>query len=214
MRKLLAMCAVAIMSIALAFTTDARGFGVKAGMNLTSLDFKAGLPPTLGYSAGVTWQLDLPLGFAIQPDLLYNVKASRLSDINSEVLGLGYLELPVNIQWGLRFAQKNIRVFAQASPFLGYAVTQSGDLDAIRAVNTQIDGALSSDGADKWTSINRFSYGAGLGLGVQLWRLQVTAQYTWNLGKLADIRDTSLSDFNDKNFGGCVVSVALLFGKE
>ena len=58
MRKLLAMCAVAIMSIALAFTTDARGFGVKAGMNLTSLDFNAGLPPTLGYSAGVTWQLD------------------------------------------------------------------------------------------------------------------------------------------------------------
>ena len=67
---------------------------------------------------------------------------------------------------------------------------------------------------DKWTDINRFSYGAGLGVGIQLWALQVTAQYTWNFGQLANFRDTSLSDFNDKNFGGYVITAALMFGKK
>ena len=200
MRKLIALCSVAIVSMALALTADAGRFGIKAGTNVTSMDFKAGMPPVLGYSAGITWQWNLPMGFAIQPDLLYHVKASRLSEINEEAFGLGYVELPVNIQWGLRFADKNLRLFAQASPFVGYAVTQTGTVDR--------------SGMDKWTDINRFSYGAGLGVGIQLWALQVTAQYTWNLGQLANFRDTSLSDFNDKNFGGYVITAALMFGKK
>ena len=200
MRKLIALCSVAIVSMALALTADAGRFGIKAGTNVTSMDFKGGMPPVLGYSAGITWQWNLPMGFAIQPDLLYHVKASRLSEINQEAFGLGYVELPVNIQWGLRFADKNLRLFAQASPFVGYAVTQTGTVDR--------------SGMDKWTDINRFSYGAGLGVGIQLWALQVTAQYTWNLGQLADFRDTSLSDFNDKNFGGYVITAALMFGKK
>jgi hypothetical protein len=214
MRKLIAICVVTVLSLVLASTADAGRFGVKAGTNVTSMDFKAGFPPVLGYSAGLTWQWNLPLGFAIQPDLLYHVKASRLSEINSETFGLGYVELPVNIQWGLNFAQQNIRVFAQASPFIGYAVTQSGDADPFRTGNGQVDEVLSSSGLDKWTNINRFSYGAGLGLGVQLWRLQITAQYTWNLGQLINIAETSLSDFNDKNFGGYVISVALMLCKK
>jgi opacity protein-like surface antigen len=200
MRKLIAMCAIAIVSMTLAQTADAGRFGIKAGTNVTSMDFKAGMPPVLGYSAGITWQWNLPLGFAIQPDLLYHVKASQLSEINQQTFGLGYVELPVNIQWGLRFAQKNVRVFAQASPFIGYAVTQTGTVDR--------------SGMDKWTDINRFSYGAGLGVGIQLWALQVTAQYTWNLGKLSNVKNTSISDFNDKNFGGYVITAALMFGKK
>ena len=214
MRKLIAMCAVAIVSMTLAQTADAGRFGIKAGTNVTSMDFKAGIPPVLGYSAGITWQWNLPLGFAIQPDLLYHVKASQLSEINQQTFGLGYVELPVNIQWGLRFAQKNVRVFAQASPFIGYAVTQTGDIDPIRTGNGLVDGMLESSGVDKWTNINRFSYGAGIGVGVQLWILQVTAQYTWNLGKLSNVKNTSISDFNDKNFGGYVITAALMFGKK
>jgi hypothetical protein len=214
MRKLFAICVVAVLSLIFASTADAGRFGVKAGTNVTSVDFRAGIPPVLGYSAGLTWQWNLPLGFAIQPDLLYHVKASSLSEINSETFGLGYVELPVNIQWGLRFAQQNVRLFAQASPFIGYAVTQSGDIDSVKTGNGLVDGVLSSSGLDKWANINRFSYGAGLCLGIQLWALQITAQYTWNLGQLVNIKDTHLSDFNDKNFGGYVISVALMLGKK
>lgn len=202
MRKLFAICAVVAVFMSFAQKAEAGRFGIKAGTNVTSLDFKTGIPPTLGYAAGITWQWDLPLGFALQPDLLYHVKASRLSEIDTRAIGLGYVELPVNIQWGLRFAEKNLRLFAQASPFVGYAVTQTGD------AFTQ------TSGLDKWTNINRFSCGAGLGLGIQLWALQVTAQYNWNFGKLANYKDLSISDFNDANFSGYTVAVALMFGKK
>ena len=214
MKKLTALCVIACVFMALAQTADARRFGVKAGANVTSLDFNAGMPPTLGYSAGITWQWDLPLGFAIQPDLLYHVKATSLSEITRETFGLGYVELPVNLQWGIRVAQKNLRIFAQASPFIGYAVAQTGSVESINTGNTYVDEFIRSQGVDKWANINRFSYGAGLGLGVQLWALQVTAQYNWNLGKLVDIRNTTLADFNDKNFGGYTITVAVMLDRK
>lgn len=198
MKKLIVICVVAIMSMTLAQTASAGRFGIKGGVNLTSMDFKSGVPATLGYQAGITWQWNLPLGFAIQPDLLYHVKASRFDEINEETFGLGYIELPINLQWGLRFVDRNVRIFAQASPFIGYAVSQIGEI-------------MQGEG-DKWYGVNRFSYGAGLGVGVQLWALQVTAQYNWNLGSLANVENFTFGQLNDANFGGATISIALMFG--
>ena len=66
--------------------------------------------------------------------------------------------------------------------------------------------------AGTWDNVNRFSYGCGLGVGVQLWALQVTAQYVWNFGSLTNISDVSVESFNDTNFGGYNVTLALMFG--
>ena len=206
MRKLVVFFVAVAISLTFAQKADAGRFGIKAGANVTSLDFKNGIPPTLGYAAGITWQWNLPVGFAIQPDLLYHVTANTLSEINTDVLRLGYLELPLNIQWGLRFAQENVRLFAQASPFVGYAV------NAKNLSNAVIESGSQSSGIDKWTNINRFSYGAGLGVGLQLWFLQVTAQYNWNFGSLSNIKDASFSDFNKTNSNGYTLAVALMFG--
>lgn len=214
MKKLIALCSVMMLACMFSHTSDARMFGVKAGANVTSLNFDAGMPPTMGYMAGITWQFDLPLGFAIQPDLLYHVKASRLSEITEETFGLGYIELPVNVQWGLNLANRKLRVFAQASPFIGYAVTQTGSVNPYRTGNGVVDSMLESSGLDKWTNINRFSYGAGFGFGAQLWGLQLTAQYIWNFGKLSTLKDLSISKFNDSNFGGYNVTLAVMFGKK
>lgn len=212
MKKFFILSLIFLSSMFFAQTANAGRFGVKAGVNVSSLNFKNGLPGALGYSAGITWQWNLPLGFAIQPDLLYHVKATRLSDITKDTFRMGYVELPVNIQWGLRFAQKNVRLFAQASPFVGYAVNQTGGTSTAATGNTAVDGNISSNAGDKWNNINRFSYGAGLGLGVQLWALQVTAMYNWNFGKLSNIKNAAWSDFNEGNFGGCTITLALMFG--
>ena len=199
MRKLFALCCATLMMFATCEFANAKGFGFKAGVTVSSLDFGNGLPGALGYSAGLTYQIDLPAGFAIQPDLIYNVKATRLQDLNTKQLSMGYVELPINLQWGLRFANRNIRIFGQASPFIGYAVSQAGNLPE-------------GEPAGDWYGINRFSYGAGAGLGVQLWALQLTAQYNWNLGSLSNLQNTKWSDFNDANFGGYVVTLAVMFG--
>jgi len=215
MKKLSVFLTAFILCLAFALEADARRFGAKAGVNLTSLDFKSGTPAALGYSAGVTWQFDLPMGFAIQPDLIYHVKATNLAEVKKS-FGLGYIELPVNVQWGLRFANKNIRIFAQASPFIGYAVSQTGTRPQDNVIYDEDGGILAevSKAADKWLNVNRFSYGAGLGLGVQLWGIQLTAQYCWNFGNITKANTVTWKDFNDRNFGGYAMSLAVMFGKK
>lgn len=209
MKKLISILFVACLALALSSEVDARRFGIKAGVNVNDLNVEnVESVNALGYQAGISWQFDLPLGFAIQPDLMYHVKATRLDQVESQ-LGLGYVELPVNIQWGLRLADRKIRIFAQASPFVGYAVSQTGDADSI--LGDYADELDKLGVNDKWANINRFSYGAGLGAGIQLGFIQLTAQYNWSFGNSLKGENFE-SLFNKSNFNGYTVSLAFMFG--
>lgn len=188
MKRITAIFSVAIVAMILAFPAEAGRFGIKGGMNINSTDFSSAA--AAGYELGVSWQFNLPLWFALQPDVVYSVVGSKVEDIQSN-LGLGYIKVPVNVQWGPRLANGNIRVFAQASPFVGYAVAK--------------------DESREWGSIDRFNYGAGLGAGVQLWCLQLTAQYNWNLGALENFKNTVIEDFDKSRINGATISLALMF---
>lgn len=216
MKKLIATILVLMIASAVATTIDAKRFGIKGGVNVTDLNFENGSTPgALGYQLGLSWQYDLPLGLSIQPDILYHVKATKFEQIESQ-LGLGYVEVPINVQWGLRFANKNIRVFAQASPFVGYAIAQTGNETGESIFGEYKDLAeLVGIETDKWEGINRFSYGAGIGAGLQFGILQVTAQYNWNFGSLIDLKDTDWEaikgQFNESNHSGYTISLGIMF---
>lgn len=216
MKKLIAAIAVLMIVSAAATNVEAKRFGVKGGVNVTDLNFENGRTPgALGYQLGLTWQRDLPLGLSIQPELLYHVKATSFDQIESQ-LGLGYVEVPVNVQWGLRFANKKIRAFAQASPFVGYAIAQTGNETGESIFGEYKDLAdLVGIETDKWDGINRLSYGAGLGAGVQFGILQITAQYNWNFGSILDLKDTDWEQikdkFNEDNHSGYTISLGILF---
>lgn len=215
MKKLIAMFVVAALSIAAATTADAGRFGIKAGVNVTSLDLQSGSTPgALGYSAGLTWQWNLPLWFALQPEVLYKVKATTLEEAQKQ-LSFGSIEVPLNIQWGPRIADKNIRIFAQATPFIGYNISQKAEDIKISTGNSAIDSAIQDKYGDLLNGLNnmnKFTYGAGLGVGVQFFALQVTAQYVWNFGSLTEDAKMTQEMFNDQNFGGYNVTLALMFG--
>lgn len=203
MKKLIALCVVAIVAASLSFNADARRFGVKAGVNVMDLNVEfVESKGVLGYQAGLSWQFDLPLGFAIQPDIMYHVKAAKFEGID-ETLGFGYVEVPLNLQWGLRFADKKVRLFAQASPFVGYAVTQIGNTEDY----------VGGKNGNKWENVNRLAYGAGLGAGLQLGFLQLTATYNWDFGNSLK-GETFESLFNKSNFSGYTISLAIMFGKK
>jgi hypothetical protein len=70
---------------------------------------------------------------------------------------------------------------------------------------------VNTDSIDKWANVNRFSYGAGLGAGVQFGFLQLTAQYNWNFGNSLEGKEFEAL-FNKSNFGGYTVSLAFMFG--
>lgn len=163
------------------------------------------------YHAGATLQIKLPLGFSVQPSLIYNVKGTRLGvaetpDTGAD-LNIGYLELPVSLQWGPDLLL--FRPFLDVTPFVGYGVNN-------KIVNAS--GVMKNS----WdaSGINRWEYGLGLGIGLEIWKFQVIGRYNWNFGSLMDFASDLKTDgvseavtdaFKGANFGGFTLTAAILF---
>ena len=125
------------------------------------------------WHGGFTYKLDLPLGFSLQPSLVYNAKGAKMKgqDFN---IRMSYLELPVSLQWGPDLLV--FRPFLDVTPYIGYAIAKG---DGFKDV--------------EWSNLNKFEYGVGLGAGLDIWKFQVSGRYCWDLG--------TMSDFKGDNFG-------------
>ncbi len=208
---------ISVIALFLVFSVQASAqvkFGVTAGMNFNTAklsDFDVN--SKAGWNAGVTCLLDLPLGFSVQPSLVYNQKGAFLADGISQ--SMGYLELPVSIQWGPDLIA--LRPFLDVTPYVGYGLSNKlkGDFE--------LAGIEAGFESKDWDGKQRFEYGLGLGAGVNVWKLQVIARYCWNLGKLYNgdaiedwdnIKDHLNKDelsTESKNFGGINICVAFFF---
>jgi hypothetical protein len=64
---------------------------------------------------------------------------------------------------------------------------------------------------------NTLDYGIGAGIGVDVWKLQVSARYNWSLGKLYTEQETSLvgqimgKEKGDAKLSGFELSLAIFF---
>ncbi|MBO7622935.1 MAG: PorT family protein [Bacteroidales bacterium] len=166
-------------------------------------------------------------GFGIQPSLLYQMKGTSMENYEklplAEAVGLtkvetkvGYLELPVQLQYGLDLLVMRPYLFAE--PFVGYAVNLNNDAKGMKAVAEQAK-AIKND--FKESNFNRFEYGLGVGAGVDLGSLQLSLKYFWNFGSLAeqdevpngsDITKAITKAIKDKqSFNGISISLAYFF---
>lgn len=175
-------------------------FGVKGGLNFNSYkDISGSVNDTwnnqTGYHFGVLIQTKVPIiGLGLQPELLFVRKGVENPDIPANSFYLDYLQLPINVQVGLDLLL--FRPFIMVSPYISYAIGK-GDM----LVDTE------------WDNLNRLDYGYGLGVGVDIWKLQVTGKYNWSMGKLQDATSTPINGTTLKNakIQGFQLSVALLF---
>lgn len=217
MKRFLTVIALCVMTFWGSHDLKAGDFGIVGGASFTGIK---NISPelTTGYHAGLTYKFHLPYGFAIQPSLLYHMKSSlveeAVADLATFDYKMGYLELPVSFQWGPDLLL--FRPFLDVSPFVGYALNNE------LAVTSPAAQRSSLGYTNKWDGVNRLEYGLGLGGGLEIWKVQVVCRYNWNFGQLFDtsgkaaatadfIGNAKESVFNDKNFGGVTLSVALLF---
>ena len=171
---------------------NAQGIIVKAGFNYTNAssvqDLKSG---KTGWQFGAGFQTESWTGFSLQPELIYKVKGVTLEDATK--VSMNYVELPVNIQWGpdLLIA----RPFIFASPFLGYNIGTKFSKETTLADTIN-------------RNFHRFEYGLGLGLGINVWKLQITGKYNWNFGQITTWSDAQANvkglDPAAKTFEICV----------
>lgn len=216
MKKSLVIMLASVMMMAGALSSVAQSrYGVIGGMTFSTSKFKEiNRASMTQWHAGLTYKLDLPLGFSVQPSLVYHVKGAKLnvpqagdpgqvSDFN---IRMGFVELPVSLQWGPDLLV--FRPFLDVTPYIGYAL------------NNQLSGAGLSSQTNSWTGLNRFEYGLGVGIGLELWRFQVIGRYNWSFGSLADAAEDMQDGFGPyvrqafsaSNFRGITLSLAFLFG--
>lgn len=220
MKKIVFAAAIVAATV---FCTDASAqrynsarVGLMGGFTSSSTSIKNADSKSVSlYHIGVTAEIPLLGGFAIQPALLYQVKGMSADKFNSssisESLGsfetkVGYLEVPVQVQWGLDLLAFRPYVFAE--PFVGFRVGQN--------TKGEVAGTLKDD-------LKKVEYGLGLGAGVDVWRLQLSVKYFWNFGKIYDkdgnvgpIVDNAKNVIKDavnngNNFNGVMVSAAFFF---
>lgn len=170
------------------------------------------------FHAGIAYKVKLPLGFAIQPALTYEMKGANLDQVKSINEGLsslstkaGYIQLGAGIQWGIDLLVA--RPFLLVQPFFGYQVTGSEKLTA--------DGSVSISSIDDVfkTAKNKLEYGFELGGGVEVVKhIQVSVVWFKNLGylydgdKITDVSAAVIGAYKDtKNYSGIKVSVGIFF---
>ncbi len=184
-------------------------FGVKAGVNFSTVNLeKKDYKDNLGYQAGIALQYDLPSWLSVDSGLLFHIKGVEDTEYG-RTQGLGYIEVPLNLQFGPKFYNDNIRVFVQAGPYLGYAISK--DIKGKETKNS--DGSKTRESFD-WKNINRFEYGASVGLGVKLFAFQISADYNWNFGSVANASSTVENFpkcFSNANFSGFSLNLAVIF---
>lgn len=180
-------------------------FGIKGGLNFNSLedinlkgvkDFDIG--NSTGFNAGILYKIKIPLvGLAIQPELIYsqtnssiNTEIAGLSNLNGD-LKIGTLMLPVGLQWGIDLVL--FRPFIQAVPYIGYTVNTQ---NKITNLNWDVD---------------KFKYGVGLGAGLDIWKLQISGRYNWDLGDVAEFEWKGVDTFKGGKNKGFELSLAILF---
>ncbi len=198
--KRLIIIAVALLT---AVTASAEGFGIVGGYTSSSLKMQEmSFKSSAGIHAGVAYNLPLGAGFNLQPMLLYNVKGFNWEGSNTDALKeqagkFGYVELPVQLQWGPDLLL--LRPYLLAEPFVGYAVTGSKVINSERA---KVD----------WSNMkSRVEYGVGVGAGVEIYnRVQVSFKYYWNFEDA-----TQWSDITDKvkgkGFSGLLFTAGIFF---
>ena len=161
MKKIIAIVALfASMAIA-----GAQQLGVTGGLTLSKMNGISNPKDTKAvalYSAGVLYKANLGAGFAIQPELLWQVKGANVQENvgaldNLTVSRSNNVELGLGLQWGPDLLA--FRPYLFVEPFLGYSV---GGKESQKLANADFS-------KDKVLEArNKLEYGVGGGIGVEI----------------------------------------------
>ena len=169
-----------IVSAALLFVAadaNAEGFVIKGGLAFQNLNSgvealkNASFKTKLGWTAGIGYQTATWGGFSLQPEVLYRSKSIETVAFDQTLVTTtsSFIELPVNVQWGIDLLM--LRPFVFASPYVGFNIGNK------------------ISGISETITTNKVTGGVGLGLGLEISKLQITAKYNWDFGGVASWYD-------------------------
>jgi hypothetical protein len=173
MKKILLIITVLVLA-GVKLSAQSLGFGVKAGMNFSSLEnnLSSQYSATAGANGfvGGVWGRAGLLGFFVQPELLYTQRKGAFTskaDSSAVINTLSYIDIPVLVGYKFAFVRFN------AGPNFQFLVNASQD-----ASDKARDPNFSKD------NFNASSVGLQAGVGIDLLRLSIDLRYDTNLGSI------------------------------
>lgn len=178
---------------------DFFNLGIRGGLNfsnmtgLKDMGQDGFLKTYTGFNAGLVFNFNLPLGFELNPELLYVQSGFKNDDVTS--YRSGSLRVPINVQWGVNLFDF-IKPYVVVSPYVGAVLFGDG---SIMGMDFKSEDAL-----------NRFQYGIGVGFGLYVWKFQVSFKWNWDLNPI--LKDQTINQvINNRKFNGGELSLAFLF---
>ena len=203
-----------LAALLIGFTASARGgFLVKAGVSNSNMDLNKDVASVIsedvlsgaffknftGYHVGFGYRTGTWSGLRLQPELIYNVRGTRVDDATR--WSMGYIEMPLNLQWGLDLIV--LRPFIQVAPCIGYDfLNNTSSTAAGQALGTVT------------TDANRLEYGLSVGGGLDILNsFQISVNYNWNFGPVAnlDAYQDEVAGIQRRNARCLQVSLAYIF---
>ncbi|MDH6357262.1 porin family protein [Parabacteroides sp. PF5-9] len=196
MKKIIGLVLVAFMALIASPAQAQIRFGVKGGLNISSVHFSSDVleaDNVTGFHIGPMLETTIPLlGIGLDAAILYSQKGMERDQENMKT---DYIDIPVNFKW--KFGIPLVKAYLNAGPYVGFRV--GGD-KIWNVVGNQIEAK---------------SFGAGLnfGLGAEVFNhLQVGLNY--GLGLTNDfssspINASSVIDGKGKNRGWSITAAVL-----
>ena len=193
MKKLILGLAVTASSLAFAQTTATTTsssspvrFGIKAGMNVSSLSKDGALEDQgskIGFNAGVFANIPVASSFSIQPEVLYSQYGDKYDQViagnrYSRARHLDYVAVPVMFQYNVI-----PNLYLEAGPEFGILVS------AKNKFKNETNNDVITESGDYKDDLNSFNLGIGLGAGYYFTdNIGITARYTAGLTDIAKDR--------------------------
>jgi hypothetical protein len=175
---LLVFVLASVTRVALAQDSDnSLRVGIKGGLNVTNLyvDEVDDENPRYGFHIGVYTQLFKSDVFAIQPEILYSTKGTKVEDDDGSAdFNLNYIDIPI-----LAVIKLGDAAEIHVGPYFGYLLNANIDIDADGPLGFD-DDELDRDDFKSW------DYGLSAGVGFNVGAVQIGARYNYGLQKIAD----------------------------
>lgn len=150
-------------------------WGVRAGMNLSSLGGDAETDSKIGFKAGVSADIAIVQSFYINTGLFYSMQGYEPKGDSDGDMTAGYLNLPIYASYRLNFAEES-QLQINFGPYLAYGLHgDDGYFDALK----------------------RFDMGLGVGAGYTFKRWYLGLDYQFGL---MNINDAGEGSIKNKNF--------------
>ena len=182
MRKIILMTfALSMFAVA----ANAQYLGIKGGMNLSNLraDNVTDENMRVGYHFGAYLNFPISESFALQPEVLYSTKGSKMEyDYDLGIFGnikgnakvkLDYIDIPL---LGVFRVGDNFEL--HVGPYFGFLANSNYELEG--SIDSDGDGDLDSD------SFKSLDYGLVGGFAINIKAIQIGARYNYGLQKVQD----------------------------